>query len=112
MCCLPMPPFGSGSSPPTDGRAASPQVFATRDQMRRSLSVFAPTAALVAAIFPLGCYVPSVAYLAWMMRRHGGYTLLGALACGAAVMTAFFLVFELWFRVPLAKGPIEAVLGF
>ena len=80
-------------------------VFVTREELGRSLSVFWPTAALVVAMFPLGCYLPSGVYLAWMMRRHGGHGWLLSAAYGAAVMVAFFLVFDLWFRVPLAKGP-------
>ena len=85
--------------------------FVTYDELRRSLSVFWPTAALVVAMFPLGCYVPSGVYLAWMMRRHGGHGWLLSAAYGAAVMVAFFLVFDLWFRVPLAKGPLEALFS-
>jgi putative tricarboxylic transport membrane protein len=85
--------------------------FVTREELKRSLSVFWPTAALVIAMFPLGCYVPSGVYLAWMMRRHGGHGWLLSAAYGAAVMVAFFLVFDLWFRVPLAKGPLEAAFG-
>ena len=85
--------------------------FVTREELRRSLSVFWPTTALVIAMFPLGCYIPSGAYLAWMMRRHGGHGWLLSIVYGAVVMTAFFLIFDLWFRVPLAKGPVEAALG-
>ena len=85
--------------------------FVTREELRRSLSVFWPTAALVVAMFPLGCYLPSGVYLAWMMRRHGGHGWLLSAAYGAAVMVAFFLVFDLWFRVPLAKGPLEALFS-
>ena len=90
---------------------AASETFVTRDELRRSLSVFWPTAALVIAMFPLGCYIPSGVYLAWMMRRHGGRGWLVSSMYGAAVMTAFFLIFDVWFRVPLAKGPIEAALG-
>jgi len=85
--------------------------FVTREELGRSLSVFWPTAALVVAMFPLGCYLPSGVYLAWMMRRHGGHGWLLSAAHGAAVMVAFFLVFDLWFRVPLAKGPLEALFS-
>jgi hypothetical protein len=46
-----------------------------------------------------------------MMRRHGGHGWLVSAAYSAAVTVAFFLVFDLWFRVPLAKGPVEAALG-
>ena len=85
--------------------------FVSRAELRRSLSIFWPTAALVVAMFPLGCYLPSGVYLAWMMRRHGGHGWLLSAAYGAAVMVAFFLVFDLWFRVPLAKGPLEALFS-
>jgi len=27
------------------------------------------------------------------------------------VSLAFFLIFELWFRLPLPKGPLETALG-
>jgi hypothetical protein len=85
--------------------------FVTQEGLRRTLSVFWPTAVLVAAMIPLGCYVPSAVYLAWMTRRHGGHGWLWSAAFGTAVMAVFFLIFELWFRVPLAKGPVEAALG-
>lgn len=89
----------------------STTVFVTREELGRSLSVLGPTIALVAAMIPLGCYVPSALYLAWMMRRHGGYGWLPSAAYGVGIAVAFFLVFDLWFRVPLAKGPVEAALG-
>ena len=92
-------------------RVPGDTLFVTREALRRSLSVFVPTLALVAAMFMLGCYVPSAIYLAWMMRAHGRYGWLASAGSGLAIMTVFFLVFDLWFRVPLAKGPIEAALG-
>jgi hypothetical protein len=70
-----------------------------------------PTIVLVAAMFPLGCYLPSAVYLAWMVRRHSGRSWLLSAVYGVAVAVAFFVVFDLWFRVPLAKGPVEAALG-
>jgi hypothetical protein len=85
--------------------------FVSREELHRSLSVFWPTAALVVTMFPLGCYLPSGVYLAWMMRRHGGHGWLLSAAYGAAVVVAFFLVFDLWFGVPLAKGPLEALFS-
>ena len=94
-----------------DSTTSRPVGFVTREELGRSLSVLWPTMALVLAMIPLGCYVPSAVYLAWMMRRHGGYSWLLSAAYGAAVAVAFFLVFDLWFGVPLAKGPVEAALG-
>jgi uncharacterized membrane protein len=80
-------------------------VFVTRDELRRSLSVFWPTAVLVAGMFVLGSYVPSGVYLAWMLRRHGGRGWVASIAYAAVVMAIFFLIFDVWFRVPLARGP-------
>lgn len=85
--------------------------FVSGAELRSSLAVFVPTAVLVAAMPWLGCYVPSLAYLVFMMRRHGDYGWPRALVTSAAVIAVFFLVFEIWFRVPLAKGPIETAFG-
>ena len=102
---------GTGPASSSERDASGPVSFVTREELGRSFSVLWPTIALVAAMIPLGCYVPSAVYLAWMMRRHGGYGWLLSAAYGVAIAVAFFLVFDLWFRVPLAKGPIEAALG-
>jgi hypothetical protein len=98
-----LPP--EGGSYGTDGGSHGIGVFVTREELGRSLSVFWPTAALVAAMFLLGSYVPSGIYLAWMLRRHGGRGWLPSIAYGAVVMAIFFLIFDVWFRVPLARGP-------
>lgn len=86
-------------------------VFATSPELRRMLSVFWPTAALAGTTFVLGSYVPSAVFLAWMMWRHGGYRWPASVAFGAVAVAAFYAIFDLWFRVPLAKGPLEAALG-
>ena len=86
-------------------------VFATRPDLRRTLSVVLPTAALAGGTMVLGSYVASGLFLAFMMRRHGGYGWLPAAAFGAVSIAVFYMVFDLWFRVPLAKGPLEAALG-
>jgi putative tricarboxylic transport membrane protein len=92
-------------------RARSTAGFVDREQFRRVLSVFLPTAALAAAIPFLGCYVPMAIYLAAMMHWHGNFSWLRTLVTSLAITVAFYLIFELWFLVPLAKGPIEEALG-
>ena len=86
-------------------------VFATRDDLRRTLSVVFPTAALAVGTMVLGSYVASGLFLIFMMRRHGGRGWWAAAAFGAVSIAVFYVVFDLWFRVPLAKGPLEAALG-
>jgi hypothetical protein len=92
-------------------RAADGAPFVTRESFRRVLSVFLPTAALAAAIPLLGCYVPIAVYLAWMMRWHGRYGWARTILTSLAITVAFFAIFEVWFLVPLAKGPLEEALG-
>lgn len=85
--------------------------FVGVEEFRRVMSVFVPTAALAAAMPILGCYVPMAIYLAFMMRVHGHYGWSRTAVTSIAVTIAFYLVFELWFLVPLAKGPLEEAFG-
>jgi putative tricarboxylic transport membrane protein len=76
------------------------------------LKFLLPAAGLVLLTQALGLYVAAAAYLALYMRWIGRHSwpLVAALAVGFPVVT--FLVFELWFRVPMPKGPVEAWLGY
>ncbi|MES3004190.1 MAG: tripartite tricarboxylate transporter TctB family protein [Pseudomonadota bacterium] len=86
--------------------------FATREQLHRSLSLFLPTIVLAVAMAFLGVYLSGAVYLAYMARRHGGLGWGRAVALGVVSTVLFFLTFEIWFGVPLAKGPIEHWLGY
>jgi hypothetical protein len=46
------------------------------------------------------------------MKRHGDFGWATTVLTALGVPLTFFLIFERWFLVPLAKGPIEAWLGF
>jgi hypothetical protein len=46
------------------------------------------------------------------MRILGGFSYLKTLAVSLGVSLSLFVMFEIWFKVPLPKGPIEAALGF
>ena len=85
--------------------------FAERTQLRSVMAVLWPTVVYVALIKLLGIYVASLVLIAFFMVRHGkhGVPLTAAVAVGVPVV--FFLVFELWFLVPLPKGPLEAAFG-
>jgi hypothetical protein len=41
----------------------------------------------------------------------GKYSWVKAVPVAIAVNLALFLLFEVWFKVPLPKGPIEAAFG-
>jgi hypothetical protein len=85
--------------------------FASREQALRSLAIFVPTIVLVLAMAWGGTYLPSALYLFFMARRHGGFGWPKAAAVALAAVAALYLLFEVWFLVPLHKGPLEAWLG-
>jgi hypothetical protein len=46
------------------------------------------------------------------MRYLGKYGWAKVVAVSVGNMVVFFLMFEIWFKVPLPKGPLETALGF
>ena len=92
------------------------EAFVQWGQLKLVLLVMAPTVVYVALIanpwFSLGIYVASAIFIALFMAYVGKYrwTMIAPVSLG--VVVAFFLMFEIWFKVPLPKGPIETALGF
>ncbi|HXZ49217.1 MAG TPA: tripartite tricarboxylate transporter TctB family protein [Usitatibacter sp.] len=97
---------------PEEGR----EPFVRWGELRMVLTVFVPSIVYVALIdnpwYPLGIYVPSALFIGAFMRYLGRYGWLTVVAVSVGVMVAFFLMFEIWFQVPLPKGPLETALGF
>ncbi len=86
--------------------------FAEWSQLRRVLSVLVPTAVYVAVIPYTGIYVASALLVGLFMRWFGHYNWAIVIAVSILVPVANFLMFELWFLVPLPKGPLETLLGY
>ncbi len=86
-------------------------VFAERRQVTMVVSVLVPIVIYVGAIVMLGIYVASALLIGYFMRRHGRYSWTRVLPVALGVPLLFFVVFERWFLVPLAKGPLERLLG-
>jgi putative tricarboxylic transport membrane protein len=87
-------------------------LFAEWGQIRQVLAVVVPTAIYVAAIPYLGIYVSSALLIIAFMKWLGNYQWLVAIPVGVVVPILVFLMFEIWFLVPLPKGPVEKLLGF
>jgi putative tricarboxylic transport membrane protein len=87
-------------------------LFAEWGQIRQVLAVVAPTAVYVGAIPYLGIYVSSALLIIAFMKWLGNYNWPAAIAVGVVVPILTFLMFEVWFLVPLPKGPLENFLGF
>ncbi len=90
--------------------------FVEWGQLRMVLAVMAPTVVYVALIanpwFGLGIYLASAVYIAFFMKYLGKYPWTKIAPVSIGVVVFFFLMFEVWFKVPLPKGPIEAAIGF
>jgi hypothetical protein len=92
------------------------KAFVTWGQLKMVLTVMVPCTVYVALIanpvYSLGIYEASAVFIAFFMRYLGKYDWPRIFAVSLGVMVVFFLMFEVWFKVPLPKGPIEALLGF
>jgi hypothetical protein len=59
----------------------------------------------------LGIYVASAVFVAFFMRWLGKYPWWKVAAVSLGNSIVFFVIFEMWFKVPLPKGPLEKLLG-
>lgn len=90
------------------------KVFVEWDQLKLVLSVLVPAAVFVLGIQLIGIYVASVAYIAFFMVWLGKYGWLKSVMLGVAVSVATFMMFEIWFKVPLFKGEFNplSIIGY
>jgi uncharacterized membrane protein (DUF485 family) len=88
------------------------KVFAEWSQLRQVVSVLVPTVVYVALVPYLGMYVASALLIVFFMRWFGNYAWHTSVAVAVLVPVLTFLMFEIWFLVPLPKGPLESFLGY
>ena len=81
-------------------RRSAEQAFVTLGQFRMVLALLIPTLLYVIGIYFLGIYVSSILFVALFMVFLGKYHWLRSVLVALGVSTAFFLLFEVWFRVP------------
>ena len=86
--------------------------FVEKGQLMSVLSVLVPTAVFVALIPYLGLYVAGAIFIAFFMVAIGKYNILKAIPVAICVPLALFVLFEIWFLIPLPKGPVENMLGY
>jgi hypothetical protein len=87
------------------------RIFVELDKLKLVLAVLVPSAIYVALIGWAGIYLASVLFIAFFMRWLGKYPWWKVAAVSIGNSVVFFLIFEVWFKVPLPKGPLEAALG-
>ncbi len=87
-------------------------VFVTPGQFKQVLVILVPSTLYVLGVQLIGIYVPSAVFIALFMRFAGQYTWLRSVAVGSAISVCSFVMFEIWFKIPLPKGPLENLLGY
>lgn len=96
------------------GKSAKPAAstpFVLWGPFKLVLTVLLPAAVYVLAVKYVGLYVASAIYIAIFMVWLGKYSWWKGIAVGFGVNVIFFLMFEVWFKVPLFKGVLNP-LGF
>jgi len=86
--------------------------FVTRERLKPVFLMLLPTIAFVVLVGWLGIYVAAFIYVGAFMLWQGKYGWLPTLAVAVGLPLVLFAVFELWFLVPLPKGPVEHLLGY
>jgi hypothetical protein len=87
-------------------------LFAEWSQLRQVGAVVLPTAIYVLAVPYIGIYVSSALLIAVFLMWFGLYRLPAGAAVAIVVPILTFFMFEIWFLVPLPKGPLENFLGY
>ncbi len=86
--------------------------FATFDEIKLVMAMLLPTLAYIVGVTFLGIYVASAIFIFGFMVWQGKYSFIKAGLVALSVPAALFALFEIWFLVPLPKGPLETLLGY
>ena len=79
-------------------------MFVSLARLKLVLTVLIPALIYVFCVQYVGLYVASAVYIAVFMVWLGKYSWLKSISVGVLVNVSFFLMFEVWFKVPLWKG--------
>ena len=96
------------------GKHRNNEVFVDSQQLKRVLSVLLPALVYVGAVQFIGLYVASALYIALFMIILGKYSPVKSIITALVVIALFFMMFEVWFKVPLFKGLFDPLsfLGY
>jgi putative tricarboxylic transport membrane protein len=92
-------------------RADKDSPFVRWGQLKLVMEVLIPTAIYAAAITWIGIYISSIVFIGYFMRFLGKYAWWKVAGVSVGTAVALYLIFEVWFLVPLPKGPVESLLG-
>jgi hypothetical protein len=89
-------------------------LFVEWGAFRQVLAVLVPAVIYVLGVQLFGIYVSSAIYICIFMVWLGKYRWWKGIVTGTGVAVVLFLMFEVWFKVPLAKGAFDPLsfLGY
>jgi putative tricarboxylic transport membrane protein len=94
------------------GRAQPFSSFIAHQELKMVLQVLIPMTIFVVLAIYIGIYISTFLFIAFFMTWHGRYPAYKTVPLAILVPVVLFVVFEIWFLVPLPKGPFEAWLGY
>ncbi len=86
--------------------------FVGAEEFKLVLAILIPSIIYIALIMFIGIYISSIAFIAIFMVWQGKFSVVKSLAVAIPVNVFLFMMFEIWFKIPLPKGPVEALFGF
>jgi hypothetical protein len=86
--------------------------FVEKAQLRQVAVVLVPLVLYVAALQMIGIYVASALFIGLFMLWVGRFSWWQSAIVGIGINLALFWVFEVQFKVPLPKGPLESFFGY
>jgi putative tricarboxylic transport membrane protein len=86
--------------------------FVEQTQLKLVATVLLPLIVYIAAIKYIGIYVASTLFIGIFMRLVGKFGWLRSVLTAVIINAALFWIFELMFKVPLPKGPLEQMFGY
>lgn len=93
-------------------RTGEHETFVSWQQFKQVCVILLPLSVYVALIGFTGIYVASAIFMTGFMIVVGKAAWWRAALIGVGVNAVLFWTFEIQFRVPLPKGPLEAAFGF
>ena len=93
-------------------RMSRTKSFVSVAEIRMVSAMFFPALAFVFAMQWLGIYVSGSLLIAFFMRWQGKFSYAKCAAVAIGTSLVLFAMFEIWFKVPLLKGPLEALFGY
>ena len=94
------------------GRSAETDSFVDTGPFLQVLRIFIPMIVYVIGVIYIGIYVSTAIFISAFMVWLGKYRVVVGALFGIGIAVALFFTFEVWFLVPLPKGPLEAMLGY